>query len=264
MANIAAKYPCSSKSCRKKKPSVKSGSSAVRFKRSTQEKNKGSLAAADRVGAASAVYYFEKLIKGLSSKGFESSFPLKQAASGAVLGRASNSGENILNLLTVDPHFVFTYWEISPDFFRELANETKDEKVVLRYYDITNSWNLAECLYWDIEVFDHVGNWYLKLENPNQRLHLDIGVISSARDFKKIVGADVIHMPKEVISRTGPIKWLISKKGEEQYEDADHGKLKKILGPYFYDLLMHGRFRSLGKSSTDAIFQSVHSLRPDK
>lgn len=178
-------------------------------------------------------------------------------------------GKNQVMLLVVDPSFVFTYWEIRHDTLQEAQHRLgHGSKLTLRFYDITHTGNPDASPNWDVEVFDRLGNWYLRLARPEQRLCLDIGLKSSTGEFWRFSRSNVMRLPPQSLAAPGPIKWMVvTPSGEtlisdaEDYTDADLSLLKKILGPYFFDLLMRGRFAQLAGSSLEAIFYDVEALR---
>lgn len=178
-------------------------------------------------------------------------------------------GKNSVTLLTVDPRFVFAYWEVRHDTLFEASRQIgSDAKLTLRFYDITDSGDTENSPFWDVEVFDRLGNWYLKLERPEQRLCLDIGMKSLSGRFVRICRSNLLRLPPQSLARPGPIKWMVvTASGDkliserEEYTDADLSLLKRILGPFFFDLLMRGRFASLAGSSLEAVFYNVEALR---
>ncbi|MBT3181137.1 MAG: DUF4912 domain-containing protein [Deltaproteobacteria bacterium] len=175
--------------------------------------------------------------------------------------------ENTLKLLLIEPHFVFTYWEITDKAILDAGNSIgSGAKLTLRYYDISNSTELGNCKYWDIEIFDRIGKWYLRLERPDQRLHLEFGLKDETKKLTKISSADFLYMPKENVAGPGPHKWTIAKSGSNisenpaakaKFIDADPKILKKIMGPYFFDILIKGQFPSIINSSTEALFPLI-------
>ncbi len=178
-------------------------------------------------------------------------------------------GKDRVVLLVVDPRFVFTYWEVRSDSLDEARRRLGgDGKLTLRFYDITSTGVPEQSHYWDVEVFDRLGNWYLRLSHPDQLLCLDIGVKNHAGHFHCIGRSNVMRLPPQSLAKPGPIKWMVvSPDGGklisdiEEYTDADMALLKKILGPYFYDLLMRGRLASIAGSSVEAVFYDVSLLR---
>ena len=172
-------------------------------------------------------------------------------------------------LLVVDPRFAFTYWEVRHGTMMDAQNRFNHQgKLTLRFYDITLEANPDRAPSWDVEVFDRLGNWYLKLERPEQKICLDIGLKSPTGEFWRFARSNVMRLPPQSLAAPGPIKWMVvTPAGEtlisdsEDYTEADLSLLKKILGPYFFDLLMRGRFASITGSSLEAIFYDVEALR---
>lgn len=178
-------------------------------------------------------------------------------------------GKTHVTLLIVDPRFVFTYWEVRADALSEAQHKMGSAaKLTLRFYDITHTQDPGSAPSWDVEVFDRLGNWYLKLGRPEQRLCLDIGMKSPTGEFWRLARSNVMRLPPASLAAPGPIKWMVVTPGgetlisdAEEYTEADLTLLKKILGPYFFDLLMRGRFASIAGSSLEAIFYDVEALR---
>ncbi len=172
-------------------------------------------------------------------------------------------------VLTIDPRFVFTYWEVKHESMHHAVSRLgPGAKLTLRFYDISANGNPDASPSWDIEVFDRLGNWYLKLDYPEQILCLDVGMKNEFGAFHRITRSNVIRLPRQALAQPGPLKWMIvSPDGQkiisdvEEYTDADLELLKKILGPYFFDLLMKGQFASISGSSLEAIFQEISAFR---
>jgi len=180
----------------------------------------------------------------------------------------SEYGKDSVVLLVVDPSFVFTYWEVRSDSLEEASRRVGHGKLTLRFYDISASATPEQGHFWDVEVFDRLGNWYLKLAHPEQNLCLDIGVKNAQGHFYRIARSNLVKLPQQSLAKPGPIKWMVvTPSGEkaisdvEDYTDADLTLLKKILGPYFFDLLMRGRLASIAGSSVEAIFYNVENLK---
>lgn len=177
-------------------------------------------------------------------------------------------GQNRAVILVVDPRFVFTYWEIRHDTLMDATGRLGGSaKLTLRFYDVTITGDPGSSPFWDVEVFDRLGNWYLKLSSPEQRLCLDIGVKNPSGDFLRIARSGILKLPAQSLASPGPIRWMVvTPSGDklisdvEEYTEADLTLLKKILGPHFFDLLMRGRFASIAGSSLEAIFYDIQTL----
>jgi hypothetical protein len=174
---------------------------------------------------------------------------------------------NRLLMLVVDPRYAFTYWEIKLESLLQAADRSgPDAKLTLRLYDTTSA--EPNVPYGDVEIFDRRGNWYLKMEQPQQRLRLEIGMKAATGEFECITRSSIMRITQEMLAHPGPIKWIASAPGEdrfappsEEYQDANPETLKKILGPYFYELLVRGRLTSIAGSSMEAVFHDIQTLR---
>ena len=207
-----------------------------------------------------------------ASNGFE----IKVAQSKFQLGVRENAGQfqahnlpfdygkNRIILMVVDPKFVFVYWEVQNDKMQEALNNVgHNAKLTLRFKNLDNNHS------WDISIYERVGNWYLKLDYPEQNLMIDIGFKNDRGDFYKIATSNALRLPRIGLAPKAPIKWmLVSPTGEkvitevEEYTEADLELLKKIMGPYFFDLLKKGRFAGISGSSAENIFMNLEEIVP--
>lgn len=173
----------------------------------------------------------------------------------------SSDEQNRAVLLTIEPHFIFAYWEISiASMLLAAQSAGHDAKLVLRLYDITNT-DSKDCTSWDVEVFDRQGNFYFKMTRPGQRLSFEMGMKGQIGKFSNVVVSDVVHMPEHILSKPGALKWLVTNNTQQDLADADPDLLKKTLGPYFHDLLMRGRFSSVVNSTAEALFHDIKLLK---
>ncbi len=173
-------------------------------------------------------------------------------------------GQNRIILLVVDPKFAFVYWEVQTDKMHEAISAIgNDAKLILRFHEVNSS------SFWDVSIYERVGNWYLKLAHPERRLWAEIGMKNDRGYFFPIAQSNTMQMPRTGLARPGPIKWmLVSPTGEkviteiEEYTEADLELLKKILGPYFFDIFKRGKFSTITGSSSENIFMSVEEIQP--
>lgn len=232
---------------------------------------------AEELERLSGLQDFEHIVSQISehatdiSEGEASKFNIGVTHNGHALADRELSaeyGKDRVILLVVDPRFIFSYWEVRQDSMNEANHRLGgDAKLTLRFYDISHTGKPETSPFWDVEVFDRLGNWYLRLAHPEQHLCLDIGMRNREGHFHCIARSNVMRLPPQSLAQPGPIKWMVvSPSGEkllsdsEEYTDADMALLKKILGPYFFDLLMRGRLASIAGSSVEAVFYDVQQL----
>lgn len=171
-------------------------------------------------------------------------------------------------LLIVDPHYAFAYWDISSQSIEEAIRHVGLlHKLTLRFYDATKSPPSEEQNFWDIEVFDRVGNWYIKLDDPSQILVVDIGLKDDSGRYCAISRTHAMKLKTETLAASDstkqaleiPLIDLVSNSADEPLS-ANHQMLKRILGPHFYNLLIRGDFESIVGSSAEAVFQDLSSI----
>ncbi|MBI4212016.1 MAG: DUF4912 domain-containing protein [Deltaproteobacteria bacterium] len=164
---------------------------------------------------------------------------------------------NRATLLTIDPKFAFAYWELNNDAVRQATEKLGPEsQLYLRFYDVTSTTDLKRCPHWDVEVFDHNGNWYLKLEKPRQKLCFEV-FLKSKHGSITLSQSNIIHLS------TGQLQnpLLAIKKPTAQSTSFDQQYMKRILGPYFYELYEGGRLGNIANTSLEAIFHDVTIFR---
>ncbi|MFH1873939.1 MAG: DUF4912 domain-containing protein [Pseudomonadota bacterium] len=172
-------------------------------------------------------------------------------------------------ILTISPDFVFAYWGVCQQSMQDAISKIgHNAKLTLRFYDISQVDQVSNAPCWDVEVFDRLGNWYLRLDYPEQKLYMEVGLKNEAGYFYNLSHSNIIKLPRRFIAPPKPLKWMVvSPDGQkvitdiEEYTEADLELLKKILGPHFFDLLMKGKFSTISGSNLEAVFQEISSLR---
>ena len=103
---------------------------------------------------------------------------------------------NRVVMLPVDPTFAFLYWEVREDTLNSMFQQFGyDSKLSMRVYDVTNiefnGLNANE--WWDIEVYNRIGTWYLKHYKGDRNLVVDIGVLSADGNFHVIYRSKTMY-----------------------------------------------------------------------
>jgi hypothetical protein len=125
-----------------------------------------------------------------------------------------------------------------------------DVRLVLRVYDVTdihfdgkNARN-----YFDIEVYDMTGSWYININRPNRSFCIDLGALASDGRFLTLVRSNAVTMPRDTVSDVVDEEWMLL---EEEFM-----KLFAISGGYGIGLstleikeLIKKRMHLLGISS---------------
>lgn len=168
-------------------------------------------------------------------------------------------GYNRAVLLPVDPVLAYTFWELREDTLIDYLNKFGyDNRLVLRIYDVTNvifdGTNSNE--YWDIEVFERIGSWYIRHGKADRNLLIDIGIKAPDGTFHIICRSKTIYFPRNFIVNSSKIRWmLVDEFGNsivsevEDYTDDDLKLLEQILGKDRLKRLMKGELSFFGGGS---------------
>lgn len=168
-------------------------------------------------------------------------------------------GYNRAVLLPVDPVLAYAFWELREDTLIDYLNKFGyDNRLVLRIYDVTNvifdGTNFNE--YWDIEIFERIGSWYIRHGKPDRTLLIDIGIKAPDGTFHIICRSKTIYFPRNFIVNSSKIRWmLVDEFGNsivsevEDYTDDDLKLLEQILGKDRLKRLMKGELSFFGGGS---------------
>jgi len=153
-------------------------------------------------------------------------------------------------MLPIDPKFAFAYWEVKEDTLNHFFQmHGYDSKLTLRIYDVTDidfdGYNSHE--WWDVEIYNRLGTWYLRHFRSDRSLIVDIGVVSTDGNFHVMARSKSIYFPRDHMVAPGKILWmLVDEFGNkviseiEDYTDEDLRLLRKILGEDRFKLFMKG------------------------
>jgi hypothetical protein len=127
-------------------------------------------------------------------------------------------GADRLALLVRDPHWSYAWWELTEERLAG-ARQSLGEKgtLVLRFYDISLiEWDGANHHeFFDIEVQDVAGNWYVELGKPGASFVAEIGLRGMQGRFVALVRSNPVCLPRDSMSSQVDENWLIL---EEQYQ----------------------------------------------
>ncbi len=120
-------------------------------------------------------------------------------------------GQDRIVLLARDPRMVFAFWEVTK---QRLDEERKrigsDARLCVRVYDVTgvafDGGN--ETAYFDQEVYERVGSWYLDLGRPGHAFCADLGVRLPSGRFHTLFRSNTISMPREGFSDVLDEEWI--------------------------------------------------------
>ena len=123
-------------------------------------------------------------------------------------------------LLVRDTHWAYSYWEVTPrrlDMARAELGDGQSSRLALRVYDVTDlifDGTNAHSFY-DIGVYDTVGNWYINTGKPDRSFIVDLGLKSPDGRFITLARSNAIRTPRDTVSDILDEEWVIA---EEQFQ----------------------------------------------
>ena len=124
-------------------------------------------------------------------------------------------GDNRIVLITRDPWWVYTYWEIERQKEEEVRNTVRakgfdNPKSILRVYDVTDidfTGSNAHSFF-DIELKGLANNWYIEVGKPNRSWVADIGLLTPPGDFFLLARSNAVHTPRFGMSEVTDEEWF--------------------------------------------------------
>lgn len=133
--------------------------------------------------------------------------------------------ENRIVLLIRDPEWLYAYWEVTPDAMGDANRRAADAeaRLTLRIYDITEMKDLT--YFWDIEIYQRIGNWYIHVGRPDRTYLTDIGMKSTDGKFATIARSNAGHTPPNGPSdRFDEEWWTVERDREVVVSPFDEGR----------------------------------------
>ncbi|HUI44685.1 MAG TPA: DUF4912 domain-containing protein [Nitrospirota bacterium] len=122
-------------------------------------------------------------------------------------------GEDRIVLIARDPFVVHAYWEATAERLeREKAWFGWESKICIRIFDITGvQFDGRNAIgYFDQEVIERSGNWYLDLGRPGHSFCADLGLLSPEGRFFPLVRSNYITIPRDGVSDVVDEEWMLA------------------------------------------------------
>jgi hypothetical protein len=160
-------------------------------------------------------------------------------------------GKDKVVLLPIDPHFIYTYWEITEHKFNDFRNRVGwDSRLTVRVFDVTALTNFngnnAHRI-WDIDVYERIGSWFMKLDRDNLDVVIEVGLKKPNGEFVSLDRSNYVKLPRLGLAPHGPIQWMVVDRhfqavitDVEHLTEEDLALLRKMLGDEFYRQWMKG------------------------
>ena len=131
-------------------------------------------------------------------------------------------GDNRIVFMARDPHWAYVYWEINSQKIAEAKRKLRaafdDSRLILRVYDITgiefDGKNAHS--FFDIEIPNLLGNWYVPLGRPNRTFCIDIGYMETGGGLFALSRSNKVTSPRDTFSEVLDEEWVGS---NEEYKN---------------------------------------------
>lgn len=123
-------------------------------------------------------------------------------------------GGNRIRALVRDPAWIFVYWEMSTEGFSEGHRRLRDPeaRLTLRIFDLTAMQDLS--VFFDIEVYHQIGNWYIDVGQGGRTYLADIGLKSRNGSFATVARSNPVTTPPGRLSEDLSEEWWIVENGK--------------------------------------------------
>ena len=121
--------------------------------------------------------------------------------------------------LVRDPWWFYVYWEVTAHDLMEAHRKSAEARLTLRIYDLTTRADFLS--FWEIEVYERIGSWYIHAGGADRTYCVDIGTKSPQGLFVRIARSiRVVTPPVGPSARLDEEWWTISEPATvSSYED---------------------------------------------
>jgi len=130
-------------------------------------------------------------------------------------------------LMVVDPHIIYSYWELGAKTLKKLKSRYKKTlfDLVLRVHDFSLGGKKMGEVYFDIPT-NGADNWYVSIPNSGHSYCVEVGIKNSKKVFVPFSRSNVVEVPSENTSEIFEEKWAFKKVGKSPIEYVDRKTLK--------------------------------------
>jgi len=157
--------------------------------------------------------------------------PQKKSSSHPLPAIPWSYGDTKIAALARDPYWIFAYWEINGEVREKIQQQYGSEawgagKLLLRVYDVTNTYFFDSRQIFEIQVNDYTNNWYINTGQPDHTYLVELGLLLPDGTYIFIARSNLVTMPRDDISHIVDEEWLLP----EAYEKRIYGKYIEIHG----------------------------------
>jgi uncharacterized protein len=117
-------------------------------------------------------------------------------------------GDTKIVLLVRDPHWIYSYWEITESKYKEVADilggSFSSSKEILRVYDTSSKpWKS-----FDVSVSYGARSWYINVPEANRTYVVDVGFLSPDGRFIVMARSNAVTTPRDAMSEIIDEEWM--------------------------------------------------------
>lgn len=155
-----------------------------------------------------------------------------------------------------DPHWVFTYWEVTAGRYRELESHFGDTwprcSMILRVIDVDSD----PQSHFDITLTTEARNWYISVQ-PDRSYQIAIGALGPDGTFVQVAVSNVVKTPRKSMSDMVDDRWMIPDEVFEKIFAASGGydvqasseELRALLEKRLLEEISSGAVSSFGSGA---------------
>lgn len=141
-------------------------------------------------------------------------------------------GETKVVLLVRDPEWIFAYWEIDTATRRKYAipKGRHNKTLILRVIELDDDDDVVNS--YDVGVNDHTASWYVRIDHPDHRYIVELGVLEKEGGFDVIATSNEVRVPRRTIAEETDLEF--AEINDEIYSQLVHlsggTKIRERLG----------------------------------
>lgn len=125
-------------------------------------------------------------------------------------------GVSRLVAVVKDPHWLYAYWEVSPetqrDFIKRYGQEAwHNSRQVLRVYDVTglgDSIGQAGHSFQEIYLDPFAENWFIQVGQPERSFFLELGRLLADGTYVSLLSSNIVCTPRASVSPRFDEQWM--------------------------------------------------------
>lgn len=135
-------------------------------------------------------------------------------------------GETRISLLPRDPHWMYTYWEVSDQTVQEIKrlygeNIFYSSQTTLRMVQVSADLKPLKTI--DVIVALDAKNWYLNAEEEGSSWYVELGLKTSDGKFILLAKSNLVTLPMARVSHLIDEKWVTIREELEKVLEASGG-----------------------------------------